>query len=121
MSNLPDNPPAFPPLINGKHYPLWQQFVDRQMEWIGGRLQNLDDGDIAETKIAETKITGIRLEPNGEDSAYFSVDGETFSCGFDVQYGGISGGEDGWLTFQGYGGHAWRIANLTPPAQEAQP
>ncbi len=57
-----------------------------------------------------TIITDITLEPNGEDSAYFSVEGEDFSCGFDVHYGGISGGgSDGYITFHGFGGHEFII------------
>lgn len=94
-----------PPLkINGKFYPLWSQFVHRKEEWIGKKLQDLDGGEIN-----ETIITNITLEPNGEKSAAFSVEGKDFGCGFDVQYGGVTGGEEGWLTFSGYGGHTWRI------------
>ena len=26
-----------------------------------------------------------------------------------LQYGGIGNGDEGWLTFHGYGGHQWRI------------
>ena len=56
-----------------------------------------------------TKIIDITLEPNGKDSAFFSVIGENYACGFDVEVGGIIGGKEGWLTFSGYGGHKWRI------------
>ena len=104
--------------INGKLYPLWSQFVEQKAEWIGGSLQ--DQGDAMDRAIGltdgswmSTEITDIRLEPNGSDSAYFSVDGRDFSCGFDAQVGGIVGGEDGWLTFSGYGGHTWRIKKAT--------
>lgn len=90
--------------VNGKFYPLWSQFVDRQGEWIGNVLEDHDMG-----MVISTKITGISLKPNGEDSAFFSVDGEDFGCGFDVAHGGIVGGEEGWITFTGYGGHKWRI------------
>lgn len=102
--------------VNGKEYPLWSQFVERKNEWIGGILR--DTGDSFDWSVMgitpmETKITDIRLEPNGDDSAYFSVDGGSFSCGFDVHFGGISGdnysfGKD-WLVFSGYGGHNWGI------------
>ena len=93
------------PLINGKHYHLWQQFVDRKSEFIGKRLQDFGDNDGS----AETRITDVKLTPNGTDSAYFEVVGEEFGCGFDVHHGGITGGESGWITFAGYGGHKWRI------------
>lgn len=91
-------------LINRKHYPMWSQFVDKQSNFIGGTLE---DHDMNITGL--TKITGISLGPNGEDSAYFTINGEDFSCGFDVQYGGIGAGEKGWITFYGYGGHVFRI------------
>lgn len=99
--------------VNGKEYPLWSQFVERQEEWIGGTLH--DGGDSMDRAMGlgdlTTTITGIELTPNGEDSAYFSVNGEDFNCGFDVQYGGIGGGNGSkeWLTFSGYMGHTWRI------------
>ena len=101
--------------INGKTYPLWEQFVERQQEWIGGWIEDYGDSMdkiIFDGTTMKTIITKIELKPNGEDSAFFEVFGEEFSCGFDVQYGGIIGGSDGdeeWLTFSGYGGHQWRI------------
>lgn len=99
-------------IINGKEYPMWSQFVEKQEEWIGGTL--MDGGDNIDRRMGAepitTTITGIELKPNGEDSAFFSVIGEDFECGFDVQFGGIGGNqEDGWLTFSGYGGHTWKI------------
>lgn len=100
------------PVVNGRQYPLWSQFVAKQSEWVGDTLQDFGDAlDRAITGLDSmtTKITGITLEPNGKDSAYFSVCGTDFTCGFDVEYGGIVGGEEGWLTFHGYGGHKWRI------------
>lgn len=93
--------------INGKVYPLWSQFVNDKSKWIGGILQ--DFGDSMNTENLTTKITDIELEKNGEDSAFFSVVGEDFACGFDVQYGGVTAGEEGYITFSGYGGHGWRI------------
>lgn len=100
--------------INGKTYPLWEQFVEKEKEFIGGTLQDFGDSFDRQIGMAKpdgmsTKITGVKLEPNGEESAYFSVIGEGFTCGFDVQHGGIGAGEEGWLTFSGYGGHTWRI------------
>lgn len=100
-------------IVNGKEYPLWSQFIERKAEWIGGILEDFGDAidrSLGAQKI-QTEITDIRLEPNGKDSAFFSVDGKDFSCGFDVSVGGVIGGEDGWLTFSGYGGYKWRIRN----------
>ena len=90
---------------------MWGQFVEKQDKWIGGILN--DGGDLFDKKLGfdplTTKITSITLEPNGEDSAFFSVNGEKFSCGFDVRHGGISPGEEGWITFSEYCDHTWRI------------
>jgi hypothetical protein len=93
-----------PLIINGRTYLLWQQFIDRKAEFIGGVLEDQDMG-----QVASTTITDITLELNGSESAIFGVDGKDFTCAFDVRYGGITGGEEGWLTFHGYGGHTWRI------------
>ena len=91
-------------IVNGKEYPLWSQFVETKNDFIGGVLEDHDMG-----QISKTEITDISLKPNGKNSAFFSVDGEKFGCGFDVQHGGIQAGEEGWITFYGYGGHTWRI------------
>lgn len=106
--------------INDREYPLWSQFVERQQEWVGGILEDYGDSmDIAlGCKPMTTKITGITLEPNGDDSAFFAVAGEDFTCGFDTKHGGISGSQDNekdWLTFSGYMNHRWRILQ---PKQE---
>jgi len=90
--------------VNGKFYPMWGNFVEKKDEFIGGILQDLDMG-----YCIETKITDITLTPNGKDSAFFSVVGEEFTCGFDTGHGGITGGDTGWMTFSGYSGHKWRI------------
>jgi len=95
-------------VINGKQYPLWSQFVENSSRWVGGTLQDFGDSFISGNVC--TKITGVSLTPNGEKSAFFAVDGEDFGCGFDVEHGGIIGGEDGWIAFSGYGGHRWRIS-----------
>lgn len=92
--------------INGKRYPFWGMLVKKKNEFIGGILE--DNG-------ARTTITDITLKPNGEDSAYFTVEGQGFSCGFDTGYGGTGKGESGWLTFYGYGGHKWR---MKPPSTD---
>lgn len=89
--------------VNGKEYPLWSQFVERKKEFIGGILTDLDCGGV------ETEITDIELLPNGDEFAFFIIRGKDFNCGFDVRYGGIIGGEEGWLTFSGCGNHKFRI------------
>jgi len=95
--------------INGKYYPLWSQFVDRKEEWIGGVLEDHDMGEVLITKIRD-----IELVPNGKESAFFRVIGNSFCCGFGVEFGGIDpNGETGWLTFYGYRGHSWRIKKIT--------
>ena len=58
---------------NGKYDSMLSQFVKRKEEWIGGILEDHVMGIIG-----ETKITDITLKPNGDDSAYFTVDGEHF-------------------------------------------
>lgn len=97
--------------VNGKEYTFWGQFVKQQQDWIGGVLE--DSGDSMDKAMGlgnmTTEITGIVLRPNGEDSAYFEVEGKDFGCGFGVEYGGVTGGEKGWITFSGYMGHEWRI------------
>lgn len=107
-----------PLIVNGKNYPLWSQFVENKDEWIGGML--VDEGDSFDhnfglTDQIGTKIEDITLTPNGSDSAAFNVVGEGFSCGFDVRYGGITAGKEGWMTFSGYGGHIWRIQKPSKP------
>ena len=108
-------------IVNGKEYPLWSQFVERQAEFIGGDLE--DFGDSLDRRfghgVARTIITGITLEPNGEDSAFFSVNGEGFGCGFDVRHGGVSCGDIGWVTIRGYGGHKWRFRMAKKAVEEA--
>lgn len=96
--------------VNGKVYPMWGQFVDRKDEWIGGILEETQDSwPRVPGEAPQTKITNITLKPNGDDSAYFEVEGEKYSCGCDVHHLGITKGEPGWITLSGYGGHEWRI------------
>jgi hypothetical protein len=90
--------------VNGKFYSMWGQLVEGKARYIGGVLEDHDMGTIM-----TTEITDITLLPNGETSAFFAVKGEHFSCGFDVGTGGVTGGEEGWLTMCGYGGHTWRF------------
>jgi hypothetical protein len=97
--------------INGKFYPMWSQFVEKKQDWIGGVLE--DSGDSMDKAMRlgnmSTEILDIELRANGEESAWFGVEGKDFSCGFDVSVGGITGGEEGWITFSGYMSHTWRI------------
>ena len=99
--------------VNGKEYPLWSQFAERKRQWVGGVLS--DSGDGFDRRMgyegATTTITDIALLPNGDESAFFEVIGEEFSCGFDVAHGGIAGAQDGdgWLVFSGYAGHKFKI------------
>lgn len=81
--------------------------------WIDGILEDFGDGidhalGLMDNNL-KTTIKDIILEPNGNDSAFFSIEGKDFSCGFDVGHGGICKGESDWLTFSGYGGHVFRI------------
>ena len=97
--------------INGRVYPMWSQFVERKDEWIGGILQELEDSwpKVADGPFPKTFIHDITLTENGPNAAYFSVKGETYSCGGSTECLGVIGGEEGWITFSGYGGHKWRI------------
>lgn len=65
-----------PILINGKHYPMWSQFVEKKSQWIGGKLIDHDMG-----LDEETEITDIVLRENGETSAWFDIVGKDFSWG----------------------------------------
>src|ERR1035437_1831959 len=100
-------------IVNGKEYPLWSQFVEKKDEWIGGILEELEDSfprlsmyqnpdTLDPLNFRQQKITDIRLEPNGKDNAYFSVDGEDYSCGGSTDCLGICPGEEGWITLSGY-------------------
>ncbi len=109
-SELPEDQP--PIVVNGRAYPLWSQFVHRKAEWIGGVLEDMGDSldrRFFGGKILSAEIVDIVLKPNGNDSAWFEVAGKQFLCGFDVSVGGVTRGEEGWITFSGYGGHTWRI------------
>ncbi len=107
------NDPKRPIIVNGREYPMWSQFVQRQAEWIGAVMEDfgnsVDQGFGLKPKT--TRIISIELNPNGTKSALFLIRGESFNCGFDVRVGGVTGGEDGWITFSGYGNHKWRIKN----------
>lgn len=97
--------------INGKIYPLWNQFVEQKNKFIGGILQDFGDSmdQYMGCEMAETEIINIILRENGRIDAWFEITGKDFNCGFSTEVGGITGGEDGWLTFSGYGDHSFRI------------
>lgn len=69
------------PVINGKVYPMWSQFIEKKDQWIGGILHDHE--------CESTKIKDIRLEPNGTESAVFIIEGEDYTCSFDVKHGGV--------------------------------
>ncbi len=97
--------------INNKIYPFWGQFIEKKEEWIGGILEEIQDSfpNMIPDGGVQTKIIDITLTPNGKEHAFFTVCGEDFNCGFCTSVGGIGPGDEGWLTFYGYGGHKWRI------------
>lgn len=101
------------PIINGKQYPLWSGLVESKASFIGKILEDFGDSrDRAfGCKSAKTIIIEVQLLPNGTDSASFHIIGENFQCGCDVQYLGIREGEPGWINFDSYGGHKFRIEN----------
>lgn len=94
---------------------MWSQFVHRKDEWIGGALE--DFGEYSATPKYRTEIVDIKLRPSGDKWAYFEVVGKDFTCGFDVQYGGVVAGEEGYITFSGFHNHTWRIKQKKDTAQ----
>lgn len=88
--------------VNGRFYPMWGQFIEKKQQWIGGILEDLETG-------ISTEIVDISLMPSGLGSAYFKVKGEGFSCGFDVQHGGIGSGEPPYVNFSTRFGLNFRI------------
>ena len=102
-------------VVNGKVYPMWQQFVHRKEEWIGGTLREAN-GILGDAGSPDTEILDIRLEPSGATSAIFRVVGKRYECASDVEFLGVTGQEigDGFLAFSGYGGHLWGIKQKQP-------
>jgi hypothetical protein len=98
-------------IVNGKQYPMWGQLVENKADFIGFILEDM--GDTIDRNLSmgtvETVVKDIVLKPNGDSSAMFEIIGEDFTCGFDVNHGGVIGGEKGCLTFSGYGGHIFRM------------
>ena len=89
---------------------MWQDLVDQEDKWIGGKL--IDHGDFedrAEPKTAglpaQTVITGFKLTDD-----YFEVEGEDFNCGGSRSILGISPEHlKNGLVLKGYGGHVFCI------------
>lgn len=101
-----------PWVINGKRYSLWPKFALQKKQWIGGTLKDYSAN-------ADTKITDIRFEPNGTDSAMFTICGEDFDCAADVHYLAVDAriGErlgKGWLGFSTTFGHEFAIKEKDP-------
>lgn len=96
-----------PNLVNGRHYPLWSQFVENKQRWIGGTLF---DTEYPEDGL-KTEIIDVVLRPSDGDSALFEFIGKDFTCGFDVRHGGIGGIpiEEGWLPFSGPYGLSFQV------------
>lgn len=85
-------------IVNGRHYPLWSQFVEKKDEWIGGQMF---DHDTVMGDSEPTEITDVRLDPNGETSAMLRFLGKDYECSCDVQYLGVGGPTlPGWLTLR---------------------
>lgn len=99
--------------INGRIYPMWSQFVHQKDKWVGGILTDI--GDPMDRRMgyegATTKIADVKLIPNGDDSAIFTVKGEDFTCSGDVQHLGVSPTRivENGITFSGYMNHQWAI------------
>lgn len=95
--------------VNGDS--LWNQFVEKQQIYIGGILEDFGDSmdNILGLEPVTTNITGIQINPNGDNSFFFLIKGIDFDCGFDIGYGGIVEGDMDWITFCGYGNHRFRI------------
>lgn len=108
-----DSVPAGPPwVINGKRYSLWPKFVLQKKQWIGGTLKDYSAN-------ADTKITDIRFEPNGTDSAMFTICGEEFECSADIHYLAIDpqlGARlgEGWIGFSSSFGLQFAIKEKDP-------
>ena len=91
---------------------MWRDFVKKKNQFIGRTLT--DYGDSMDRSLGckpkSTVITDINLNPNGDDSMFFSIVGKDFTCGFDVSCGGLSclSTKDA-LKFVGYNNHNFEI------------
>ena len=95
-------------VINGKVYPLWQQFHGLNTQWVGGCIFDHEYGLSIERPLKE-----IRLEASGEDSAALVFDiGEESPWFSDVGYIGIGGkGPNGGLMLSRRDGGHFEILN----------
>lgn len=85
-----------------RHYPLWQQFVDRQDEWIGGILTDEDAGE-------STTIKSIHIDREDTYDA-FRVEGDGWGCAFNVEFGGVvPSGMKNTIRFYAAGGMSFTI------------
>jgi hypothetical protein len=75
---------------------MWKEIVEQKEKWIGGILEEFPDPPFSES--LQTVIQNIKL---------FDEDGDTilmFECAdfdecFNIKYGGVVAGEEGWITF----------------------
>lgn len=92
-------------MVDGKVYSMWESIVERKQQFIGKTLKEYDDRT---DQVFQTTVVDITLTPNGTDSVYFKVVGKDGSCGFDVEYGGISE-HNGVIGFQSTFGNRFCI------------
>lgn len=83
-----------------------QALVENKAHWIGGTLSDYDGLIFSQGhKAVETTIKDIKLE-----DSYFTVNGDSFNCGFNLDYArGIIDQDEGFVEFSGYGGHSFTI------------
>ena len=79
-------------IIDGISYPLWNQFVEKKDEWIGGELFEYNYSTII-------KDISLTKESN---AIVFRVTGEAFSCAFNIAYGGVVPGNNDSISFSAY-------------------
>jgi len=87
--------------IDGKSYPLWSKFVENKHEWIGGTIEEDPEFPECLSPGGTTTITDISLSKFSEDSdtVVFTIHGKDFDESFNVEYGGVSGGDGDCLEF----------------------
>ena len=80
-------------IIDGISYPLWSQFVEKKDEWIGGILRE----DNHSTVIRDISLT------KESNAIVFRVTGGTFSCAFNIAYGGaVPSNNNDSISFSAY-------------------
>ncbi len=100
-----------PIIINGKRYPMWESFVHGKDKFIGRVLTDTDSDPLLQEPSPPTKLIDIKLEPNGQGSAWIEFVGEDYSCGYDVGHCGIRADGD-TLHIHGYGGMGCKIEKV---------